>query len=237
MNSKINVPKLIDSVLNLFEFRLFKEKIHISKYYDNINVVVRDDESLIKFNLINIFNKILELKICSVSIYNTYNEDKCEIEIIVYNDKSSIENFNLNLKNVTIKIIDNGVHSIVLSIENNLLSLTNSKSIALIDDNYDFSRLMNYMMKDYPIKKFYSKPDLVDIFMSEYDVYLIDFHLGQCFGLELILLLKELDPSARYILVTADKNASIPENIEVIYKPIKKVDIDRIVRESDIVKR
>ena len=113
------------------------------------------------------------------------------------------------------------------------------ESVIVIDDDKDIVRLFSEFLEENGISvigKGYNGKDAISLFKEKKpDVSLIDIMMPDGSGFYAIKKIKEIDPNAKIIAVTADMTSSTEKklkklSIPIIYKPFNIENVISIIR-------
>lgn len=109
------------------------------------------------------------------------------------------------------------------------------KSVIIIDDDEDIVQVFSYLLEQKHIKvvgKGYSGKDAVELYEKENpDIVFLDVMMPDGNGIYAIKKIKEINPNAKIVAVTADNRSLTQEKLEkldiyaIVHKPfdIKKI--------------
>jgi len=129
--------------------------------------------------------------------------------------------------------MDKSKMSLAEEIKNNLLVM--KKSVIIIDDDEDTPRLFAELLSDYGIKVLaqgYDGKAAVSLYKKHHpDVTLVDIMMPNGNGIYAIKKIREINPDAKIIAVTADVSTLTTEKIKALRIPLvhKPFNIEQVV--------
>ncbi len=96
--------------------------------------------------------------------------------------------------------------------------------ILLVEDDKDVLEVMKTMIEDqgFEVVTANNGKEAIELFDDTYDLIITDIVMPEISGNELIQIVKETNPNAKFIVMTGYGNVTVPKGIEVLYKPIPR---------------
>lgn len=138
---------------------------------------------------------------------------------------------------ITLPILKEPSQEVLLPIENNTkasLECTQGLNILIVDDNnINLKLLKNTLQKtEQNVSDFSSGVDVVkDAKNNDYDIYILDVHMPEMSGLEVLEELNRMNKKGVFVAYTADVTISKQENNfdEVLTKPVTRKNIVELI--------